>query len=73
MTTVLGWTINGPLREGDILTKKKATVAVSSSRISVAKLDDLWCQHFRYDFPESVVVFLHVFTIIIKVIVINKG
>lgn len=46
-------TINEPLKEGDTLTKNKAIVTVSTNRISVAKLDDLWRQPFRYDFPES--------------------
>lgn len=51
--TTLGWTVNGPLREGNCETTKEGLSYVASNRISVAKLDKLWNQQFKYDFPES--------------------
>ncbi|KAL3981342.1 small subunit ribosomal protein S12 [Sarotherodon galilaeus] len=50
--TSLGWTVNGPLRDGNRRAARSKTVTIKSNRISVAKLDDLWKQQLRYDFPE---------------------
>ena len=43
--TSLGWTVNGPLRQG---TEK----AVMANRISLVKLEELLQQQMKYDFPE---------------------
>ncbi|KAL4008773.1 hypothetical protein ACER0C_002625 [Sarotherodon galilaeus] len=50
--TSLGWTVNGPLRDGNRRAARSKIVTIKSNRISVAKLDDLWKQQLRYDFPE---------------------
>lgn len=53
--TVFGWTVNGPLRRGNCNhteTTHEVTQA-TSNRISVAKLDELWNQLLKYDFPED--------------------
>lgn len=49
---MLGWTVNGPLgkREDDL--QEQSTVNVN--RISVVKLEELWEQQFRNDFPECI-------------------
>lgn len=48
--TLLGWTVNGPLRENGCDATQNGAACVN--RISVAKLDDMWNQQFKYDFPE---------------------
>ncbi|KAK0147907.1 hypothetical protein N1851_012368 [Merluccius polli] len=51
--TVLGWTVNGPLRGGsDAMEANKAT-EVTANRISVAKLEELWQLQFKQDFPDA--------------------
>ncbi|KAI2645663.1 Cold shock protein 1 [Labeo rohita] len=52
--TILGWTVNGPLKGME----KDGTFCndlpqVTVNRISVSKLDELWKQQFRTDFPET--------------------
>ncbi len=51
--TILGWTVNGPLRDGNYETTRDEVAYVTSNRISVGKLDELWNQQFKYDFPEG--------------------
>lgn len=48
--TLLGWTVNGPLRENSCDASRNGAAYVN--RISVAKLEDMWNQQLRYDFPE---------------------
>ncbi len=50
--TMLGWTVNGPLAKIGDDAQEQSTVNVN--RISVVKLDELWEQQFRNDFPECV-------------------
>lgn len=50
--TILGWTINGPLRGGGV-SKTNAWTKVTVNRISVAKLDELWQLQFKQDFPDA--------------------
>lgn len=47
--TMLGWTVNGPLRTegGDC-----ENLIVTANRISAVRVDDLWKQQFQVDFPE---------------------
>ena len=47
--TMLGWTVNGPL---DVKTDALEQSEISANRISVVKLDQLWEQQFKTDFPE---------------------
>ncbi|XP_034530056.1 uncharacterized protein LOC117805434 [Notolabrus celidotus] len=49
--TMLGWTVNGPLRE-ECITDNCVEYDVTVNRISVAKLDELWEQQTKTDFPE---------------------
>lgn len=50
--TRLGWIINGPLK-GPAVSQQWGTMCkVSANRIAVARLDDLWQQQFKVDFPE---------------------
>lgn len=51
--TKLGWTVNGPLRNSNHVTRKGRNVQVSVNRIAVARLEDLWQQQFKQDFPEA--------------------
>lgn len=51
--TALGWMVNGPLREGNCNLTKERVIQVYSNRISVSRLEDLWSQQFKYDFPEQ--------------------
>ena len=46
--TMLGWTVNGPLGG------KADAQEISANRISVVKLDQLWEQQFKTDFPECI-------------------
>lgn len=48
--TILGWTINGPLRKMDITCTGKPVV--TANRISVIKLENLLRQQIKMDFPE---------------------
>ncbi|KAL0176849.1 hypothetical protein M9458_029179, partial [Cirrhinus mrigala] len=52
--TILGWTVNGPLKgmekDGTFCNDQPQ---VTVNRISVSKLDELWKQQFRTDFPET--------------------
>lgn len=51
--TILGWTINGPLRSGsDILGMNKLT-EITANRISVARLEELWQLQFKQEFPDA--------------------
>lgn len=49
--TMLGWTINGLLGEKNYAQEQSV---ISVHRISVVKLDELWEQQFKTDFPECV-------------------
>lgn len=53
MRTALGWMVNGPLREGNCNRNKDGVIQVYSNQISVCRLEDLWSQQFKYDFPEQ--------------------
>lgn len=50
--TVLGWTVKGPLRDNNCEPAGNGKY-ITPNRISVAELDELWNQQFKYDFPES--------------------
>lgn len=50
--TWLGWTINEPLREDTGHSKTSGLTEVSANHISVTRLDELWSQQFKSDFPE---------------------
>lgn len=50
--TMLGWTVNGSLGGKNDDTQEQS--AISVNRISVVKLDELWEQQFRTNFPQSV-------------------
>ncbi len=41
VSTKLGWTVNEPLRNINVVTRKGRCVPVSVNRISVARLEDL--------------------------------
>ncbi|KAK0144587.1 hypothetical protein N1851_017040 [Merluccius polli] len=49
--TKLGWTVNGPLREGH--TDKRKPTKIMANRISAASLENLWLKQFQMDFPEG--------------------
>lgn len=49
--TMLGWTVNGLLGEKNDAQEQSV---ISIHRISVVKLDELWEQQFKTDFPECV-------------------
>ncbi|TWW60961.1 hypothetical protein D4764_05G0010510 [Takifugu flavidus] len=51
--TALGWTVNGPLRENIRSRTKHGCPQIKTNRISVARLDELWAQQFKCDFPEN--------------------
>ncbi|XP_054869314.1 uncharacterized protein LOC129349591 [Amphiprion ocellaris] len=51
--TALGWTINGPLRENIRRRTKHGYPLIKTNRISVARLEELWTQQFKCDFPEN--------------------
>ncbi|XP_042264714.1 uncharacterized protein LOC121895540 [Thunnus maccoyii] len=50
--TMLGWTVNGPLKgdSGDAMDCEQPELQVN--RVSVVCLDELWQQQFKADFPE---------------------
>lgn len=51
--TALGWTVNGPLRENIRIRTKHGYPQIKMNRISVARLEELWTQQFKCDFPED--------------------
>lgn len=51
--TILGWTINGPLRGGRGSKEADVWTKVTVNRISVARLDELWQLQFKQDFPDA--------------------
>ncbi|KAK0142198.1 hypothetical protein N1851_020135 [Merluccius polli] len=51
--TALGWTVNGPLRENIGSRTKHGCPQIKINRISVARLEELWAQQFKCDFPEN--------------------
>lgn len=51
--TALGWTVNGPLRGNIRSWSKDGHPQIQMNRISVARLEELWMQQFKYDFPEN--------------------
>ncbi|KAK2920524.1 hypothetical protein Q8A73_000009 [Channa argus] len=51
--TILGWTVNGPLKVDGCNTSRNEIMQAVSNRVSVARLEDLWKQQFKYDFPED--------------------
>ena len=51
--TKLGWTVNGPLREGYSHTDERKPIKTVANRISVASLENLWLKQFQMDFPEG--------------------
>ncbi|KAL7841314.1 hypothetical protein SRHO_G00250050 [Serrasalmus rhombeus] len=50
--TALGWTVNGPLKGGNDGLRTRSP-AVTANRISVARLEELWHQQFKLDFPDA--------------------
>lgn len=50
--TALGWTVNGPLTGGNS-GQTIGCESVTVNRVSVIKLDELWQQQFKNDFPET--------------------
>lgn len=51
--TILGWTVNGPLRGGSDMRETNTLTGVTTNRISVAKLEELWQLQFKQDFPDA--------------------
>lgn len=51
--TILGWTVNGPLRGGSGMRETNTFTGVTTNRISVAKLEELWQLQFKQDFPDA--------------------
>ncbi|KAL7874304.1 hypothetical protein SRHO_G00052740 [Serrasalmus rhombeus] len=51
--TVLGWTVNGPLRESIRSWSEHGYPQIQMNWISVTRLEELWMQQFKYDFPEN--------------------
>lgn len=54
MKTILGWTVNGPLRGDCNYDSTWGNRVATVSRISILTLDDLWEQQTKADFPECV-------------------
>lgn len=50
--TRLGWTISEPLQGSSSQKAPCGLIQVAANRISVSKLDELWDQQFKSDFPE---------------------
>ena len=50
--TMLGWTVNGPLREDNDDAVDGEQPELTVNRVSVVTLDELWQQQFKTDFPE---------------------
>ncbi|KAK2879287.1 hypothetical protein Q8A73_007303, partial [Channa argus] len=51
--TILGWTVNGPLRSGGGIMDGNRLTQVTANRISVARLEELWQLQFKQDFPDA--------------------
>lgn len=51
--TILGWTVNGPLRSGGDMSGRNRSAQVTVNRISVARLEELWQLQFKQDFPDA--------------------
>lgn len=52
--TMFGWTVNGPLKGVGINGDDAANqLPVTVNRIAVMKLEELWKQQFKADFPET--------------------
>lgn len=51
--TKLGCTVIWPLREHCIGTERKKPIKTLANHISVASLESMWLQQFRFDFPEG--------------------
>lgn len=51
--TILGWTVNGPLRGGNDTVEADTLTGITANRISVAKLEELWQLQFKQDFPDA--------------------
>lgn len=51
--TILGWTVNGPLREDCRINDQCLQPDITVNRISVARLDELWEKQLKVDFPET--------------------
>lgn len=47
--TILGWTVNGPLRGGSDMVEANSLTGITANRISVAKLEELWQLQFKLD------------------------
>lgn len=45
--TILGWTVNGPLRSGGDMSGRNRSAQVTVNRISVARLEELWQLQFK--------------------------
>lgn len=50
--TMLGWTVNGPLKGENEEAVDCEQPDLSVNRVSVVNLDELWQQQFKVDFPE---------------------
>ncbi|KAK7877121.1 hypothetical protein WMY93_032173 [Mugilogobius chulae] len=51
--TILGWTVNGPLRGECHASERDLQPDITVNRISVARLDELWEKQLKVDFPET--------------------
>lgn len=51
--TILGWTVNGPLRGDNQISDQCLQPNITVNRISVARLDELWEKQLKVDFPEN--------------------
>ncbi|KAK7938715.1 hypothetical protein WMY93_002041 [Mugilogobius chulae] len=51
--TILGWTVNGPLRGECQASERDLQPDITVNRISVARLDELWEKQLKVDFPET--------------------
>lgn len=51
--TILGWTVNRPLRGGSDIMETNTLTGITTYRISVAKLEELWQLQFKQDFPDA--------------------
>ncbi|XDV23048.1 hypothetical protein PO909_027771 [Leuciscus waleckii] len=52
--TILGWTMNGPLRGDCQISDQCLQPNITINRISVARLDELWEKQLKVDLPETV-------------------
>lgn len=51
--TILGWTVNGPLRGDNQIRDQCSQPDITVNRISVVRLDELWEKQLKVDFPEN--------------------